>query len=128
MTEFGSALIVEDNVSAARLLRQCLLAIGYAPVYDATDVNEALAVIKDQDIKPGICLVDYHLGGRDGLHFVRIMRQSHSANDMKIYLVTADDSKDLNERAHKVGVNGIIIKPITAKSLGLALLSDSVVG
>lgn len=55
-------LLVEDDNAAVFVVEDMLLNLGAATVWHATDVDGALALLRDH--RPGIAIVDINLGGK----------------------------------------------------------------
>ncbi len=66
-----------------------------------------------------IIISDYKLPGMDGLDFFRLTAKSHPAV-MKI-LITAYGSDELFREASKLGVQDLILKPLTADAIEKSL-------
>jgi len=66
-----------------------------------------------------IIISDYKLPGMDGLDFFRLTAKSHPAV-MKI-LITAYGSEELFREASKLGVQDLILKPLTVDAIEKSL-------
>lgn len=62
-----------------------------------------------------IIIVDYRLPGMDGLEFLRRIQGSHP-DTMKI-LITAYGSRELVSEGERIGIQDIIEKPFTTKTI-----------
>ena len=69
--------------------------------------------------KYDIIIVDYRLPGMDGVEFFKHIRESHK-NTLKFLITAYKDYKVVSE-ADKIGIQDIIEKPFTSKTIEQAL-------
>jgi CheY-like chemotaxis protein len=87
-------------------------------VVKAPDLATALAALDESNTSPDALLVDYHLGGEDGLAAIDALRRRYGA-DATAILITADRSPAVREqaRAHDVQVLNKPLKPAALRAL-----------
>ncbi|MFC1839353.1 response regulator [Thermodesulfobacteriota bacterium] len=66
-----------------------------------------------------IIIVDYRLPVMDGLEFLERIKSSH--RNALTLLITAYGNKDIFSKANKIGVNDLIDKPFTIKTIEQSL-------
>jgi len=84
-------------------------------VLTATDLGGALAAIDASGGEPDGLLVDYHLGGGNGIGAIAELRRRYG-DGMPAILVTADRSLDVREEARAATVH-VLNKPLKPASL-----------
>ena len=100
-------LLVEDNVSFRRVLRQGLdeffpcVIIG-----EAGDGEEALRKI--ETLLPSLIFMDIDLPGEDGLELTRKIKATHP--ETPIIILTSYDLPEYRQLAHEGGANNSLVK------------------
>lgn len=104
-------LVIDDEISIRRLLRNTLERAGYA-VVEAMDAREALACAAAQS--PTAILLDLGLPDRDGLSLIPLLRQH---GDIVILVVSARDATDEKVAALDLGADDFVSKPFDTEEL-----------
>jgi len=104
-------LIVDDDALVRWSLRQTLEK-GF-DVLEAENGREALETLSAGRVDLVIC--DLAMDGMDGLALIAEMRRAHVP--AKILILTAFDSEDVDRSAFKLGVAGVLQKPVHLPSL-----------
>jgi two-component system nitrate/nitrite response regulator NarL len=101
-------LIVDDQPSFRRHLRQLLSQAGLTVVGEAGDIPAALELVRD--LKPDLAIVDVRLPGENGVAGVPKLKAL--AGKLRIILVSADrDSAQLLQKsAEEAGAEAFIAK------------------
>ena len=107
----GKVLIVDDEVSIRRLLRNTLERAGYA-VVEAMDGREALAGAALH--QPDAILLDLGLPDRDGLGLIPLLRRD---GDAVILVVSARDATGEKVAALDLGADDFVTKPFDSEEL-----------
>jgi diguanylate cyclase (GGDEF)-like protein/PAS domain S-box-containing protein len=105
----GSILVVDDNEMNRDLLSRRLRRQGY-DVEVAVDGKQALALIAAQGF--ALVLLDIEMPGLGGLEVLRIVRQTHSAAELPVIMVTARHESHDIVVALNAGANDYVTKPI----------------
>lgn len=111
-------LIVEDNDTHRFILHQSLAAWGME-VIEATDGDAALKTLKKEAID--LVLLDHDLPDADGLEVARAIRNTVSADDLNIVLLTSLGSYK-TEVLRELKVARAITKPVKQSQLYNVLL------
>ncbi|MBV1842422.1 response regulator [Photobacterium ganghwense] len=103
------ALVVDDSATARKYTRS-LLERQYLTVLEASNVNQALALIEQEK---GISLVitDYSMPERDGVSLVKELRRRFRPGQMAIIGLSASDENALTAKFLKAGANDFLKKP-----------------
>jgi len=81
------------------------------------NAEEAIEILKKQSYD--IIISDYRLPGMDGLEFFKSTRESHP-HTLKI-LITAYGSDELASMASSLGIDDLILKPLTTNAIEKSL-------
>jgi putative two-component system response regulator len=106
--ETPRVLIVDDNPSIARLLRQSLMAEGYR-IELAEDGQEALARVAAEP--PDLILLDVGLPQVSGDEVCRRIKSSPATNLIPIVMVTAQGETQSKLEAWEYGADDFLTKP-----------------
>ena len=104
-------LLVEDDPSAVRLLREYLDKAGYA-LRVARDGETALAMARSQ--RPDAVLLDVLLPGLDGWEVLRRLKADSELGDIPVVLVTVVDEREVGMA---LGAVDYLLKPIQRERL-----------
>jgi len=91
-------------------------------VITAADPDEAAQIAIEEQVKPNVLLVDYHLDGTTGIDAIRTLRWRFGAN-LPASLITADRTKAVRDSALANSIS-VLRKPIKPAALR-AFLSQS---
>ncbi|MBB6425042.1 response regulator transcription factor [Sphingopyxis sp. JAI128] len=104
-------LVVDDELSIRRLLRNTLERAGYEAI-EAVDGRSALALAAIA--KPNAVLLDLGLPDRDGLELVQLLKKQ---GDTVILVVSARDATDQKVAALDLGADDYVTKPFDSEEL-----------
>lgn len=110
-------LVVDDQPEIRRAVNQILHNFGYV-VIEAENANQALASLNKE--KPDIVISDLRMPGMDG---IELLNQIRSISDVPFILMTAFAEVMHSTEAHKLGVDGFLLKPFQQKDL-IAILEE----
>lgn len=112
-------LVIDDEKEACDFIKSFLEERGYA-VNTAYDGNAGIEAIKNK--KPTLTFLDMRLPDMTGIEVLSKLKQDNVS--AKIMLMTAiDDEKELEE-AKKLGVMGIMKKPVQLPDLSEAVKNN----
>ena len=104
-------LVVEDEVSIARLVRDYLERAGFQVVVTG-DGESALASARGS--KPDLVILDLGLPGRDGLDVARELRRS---SELPIVMLTARGDEADRVAGLELGADDYVVKPFSPREL-----------
>ena len=109
-------VIDDDNISrqiALRLLQQ----FHFNAVLEATNGEEALSLLKNQDAPVDLLLVDLIMPIMDGFDFIQRVRDGVAGVDPNIPIIVLSGRTDPEslDRVRKLRVNGFVAKPPQAR-------------
>ena len=110
-TQKGTILIIEDNLTNMKLIRDVLSFYGYT-IIEAHDGKTALDIIKEQKDVIDLILMDLQLPEIDGLEIIRIVKSDDSTKSLPIFVISAYVQESDIKKALKAGCNNYITKPI----------------
>jgi len=104
-------LIVDDDPTTRKLISLYLKAKGYA-VALAENGLDGLEKIGTEN--PNLIITDLNMPYMDGIEFVKNIRSDPARAEIPILMITTEADPEERERALSVGVNGYLVKPVTA--------------
>ena len=107
-------LIVDDSSTMRRIILNALQRIGYGDAIEASNGQEALALL---DPSVGFIITDWNMPAMGGLDFARAVRALPSGRNVPILMVTTRGAREDILAAVEAGVNNYIIKPFTPSVL-----------
>ncbi len=108
-------LVVDDNSTMVRIIRNLLRQLGFADVDDARDGTAALA--KMQAKRYGLVISDWNMEPMTGFDLLRQVRADPKLGETPFIMVTAESKTENVIAARKAGVNNYIVKPFNAQTL-----------
>jgi two-component system response regulator FixJ len=117
----NTVYVVDDDDGVRHSLRMLLEAYGYS-VRDYSTASEFLKAITADDPDPGCLLLDYRLTDGNGLDVVMALRAR--AINLPTILMTGVLDPMLKDRAKRIGVQAMLIKPLNCDEL-LALIEQT---
>jgi len=113
------ALIVDDNPVAREILTEGLKAFAIR-VDSASSGEEALRELSAADTHDPyqVVLIDWYMPGMDGLETSRIIKHGGLLKHIpKVVMVTAFGREDIRTQAEQMGIEGFLLKPVSASLL-----------
>jgi two-component system chemotaxis response regulator CheY len=112
-----AVLVVDDDAYLRKIVRSLLTGFGVQRVYEAGDGAQGLEVM--QQFKPDVLLVDWEMPMLNGAEMIRLVRNPETSPQatVPIILMTAHTERHRIEQAMQMGVNEMLVKPFSAKSL-----------
>ncbi len=110
-----SGLIVDDNATSRRILKQTLEAAGMK-VATASAGKRALKILLQQSTRYDLLLVDEDMPKMSGIELLRKLREKSSQAASKIVLLSFADSTNAESRRH-LGICRVIRKPVRQMKL-----------
>lgn len=106
-----TVLVVDDDALVRWSIRSILERSFH--VIEAADGAEALGLLEAETAD--LVVSDLAMQGMDGLTFIEeLRRRKHPA---KVLILTAFDTEDVDKRAFRLGVAGVLRKPVDLPSL-----------
>ena len=104
-------LIVDDDATTRKLLGLYLKSRGYEVAY-AENGLDGLEKLGTEN--PNLIISDLNMPFMDGIEFVKTVRADPERAHIPILMVTTEADPEERERALAIGVNGYLVKPVTA--------------
>lgn len=108
-------LIIDDSRTMRRLLSSFISSITQN-VVEAVDGRDALAVL-ERESPIDLALVDWDMPVMNGLDFVKAVRADPRYADVKLMMVTAQNSYETVLEAIEAGAADYLMKPLTEDML-----------
>ncbi len=112
-------LVVDDNPSAATVLAEMLMAMGFIVVqtHSGAEALSALWRASTQGQSFSLVLLDWQMPVMDGLELARRMGEMELAQPPRIAMVTAFGREDVLRSASGCGIAQVLLKPVNASML-----------
>lgn len=111
-------LLVEDNATNMKLLRDFLRATGYRTI-EASDALQALSLAAEHE--PALVLLDIRLPDMTGEAVLARLRAATRTARIPVVAVTAQAMKGDRERFIAAGFDGYLSKPVDVDELLVAV-------
>ena len=120
-------LVVDDNAVARETLQSMLESFSF----DVSVVSSGAAALveleracgADSDGRYDLVLMDWKMPGMDGVEASRLIQQSDWLPQLPtVIMVTAYSRDEVMKEAHKVGIDGFLVKPVNASTLFNAIV------
>ena len=113
---FKKVLVAEDNATNRKVVEMLLgkLDVEVTVVHDGQQLLDCI----DQ-VAPDLILMDCHMPIMDGFEATKILRDK--GYDTPIFALTAGVSTEERVECIEIGMNEVLTKPVTLKSLKQAL-------
>src|SRR3954447_7673056 len=113
----GLRVVVAEDEALIRLdLAEMLAELGYDVVGQASDGEQAVALVKEH--RPDVVIMDVKMPVLDGISAAEQIGKERIA---PVIMLTAFSQKELVERARDAGVMAYIVKPFTQADLAPAV-------
>jgi CheY-like chemotaxis protein len=117
-------LVVDDNQFMRRIIKTILAAFHCRNVKEAGDGAEALRLLSSGYF-PDILITNWQMPMIDGIDLARMVRTGSDSRDpyVPIIMVTGHSEHNRIIEARDAGVNEILVKPISARTLTTRIFS-----
>jgi len=109
-------LIVDDFSTMRRIIKNLLRDLGFANTHEAEDGTTALPLLRNGNFD--FLVTDWNMPGMQGIDLLKAVRADPKLASLPVLMVTAEAKRDQILDAAQAGVNGYIVKPFTAQTLG----------
>lgn len=108
---------------------QEMIRVGLRTIIDAlpdlsvvAEAGDGLAAVRVADeVEADLILMDIHMPGIDGVEAIRRIRRTHSAQDLRIIILTTYDHDQFVLNGLRAGANGFLSKGIGPTELATAI-------
>jgi two-component system chemotaxis response regulator CheY len=114
-------LIVEDNTTMRRIVRDLVKQIGFKNTDEAIDGTDALAKLNEKAYD--FIISDWHMEPMTGLDLLKNVRAHEKLKRIPFLMVTAESKPENILAAKTAGVSNYIIKPFNAQTLKTKMMS-----
>jgi two-component system chemotaxis response regulator CheY len=108
-------LVVEDQSTMTRIIRNLLRTLGFENIDDAADGTAALSKMREK--KYGLVISDWNMQPMTGYDLLKEVRAEPALAKTAFILVTAESRTENLIAARKAGADNYIIKPFNAQTL-----------
>ncbi len=109
-------ILIEDFPFMRRIIRNCLLELGFVNILEADDGSTGLDIINRK--KAELIISDYDLPDMSGIELLKVVQSSDELKDIPFLMVTKETQADEIIGLIDQETQDFIIKPFTADMLG----------
>lgn len=112
-----SILIIDDSKFIRVVVRKMLKGIGVKNIFEAANGTDGLMTVMDE--KLDLILCDLSMEPVNGFEFVAALRdhENRSLRNLPVLILTVHDEVDFIAQAKEMGIDGYLLKPISAVRL-----------
>ena len=116
-------LVADDSATSREIMENILSSFGYF-VSCVSSGGEALEALKSAMPPYDVVLTDWRMPGMDGFECARrIQTMTGLARMPKVILVTAHGREEVLQAASEIGIDGVVLKPVSQSMLFDAILT-----
>lgn len=121
--KYENILVVDDSVTARLIIKKCFDIAVSAPLkyFFAENGLEALNIIEQEKID--LIITDMNMPKMDGSNFIKEMKSKEDKKNIPIVVISGITNPEVEEELLKMGIYGIIRKPISPAKI-IELLGD----
>lgn len=110
-------LTIDDSPMVRTIVKQILIGMGFAEIYQAPDGMAGLRVVERHPIDLILC--DLSMEPINGFEFVRFLRNFERKNlkELPVIILTMHGEQGHVERASDLDIDAYVLKPIVPKVL-----------
>jgi two-component system, chemotaxis family, chemotaxis protein CheY len=108
-------LVVEDNRTMGKIVRNLLALAGFKHVENVFDGNSALRLLREN--QHGLVISDWNMQPMTGHELLKEIRADPTLRSIPFLMVTAASSVENIVAAKEAGASGYIVKPFTGETL-----------
>jgi two-component system chemotaxis response regulator CheY len=108
-------LVVDDYNTMQRILTNLLKQLGFTNVDAASDGQQALGMLKDDNFD--FVISDWNMEPMTGIELLREVRGSDDLKHLPFIMITAESKTENVVAAKQAGVSNYIVKPFNAETL-----------
>lgn len=110
-------LVVDDNAHMRQLVARMLHSFGVNEVGEAESSEVALDYLRKS--KPDLMVLDWVMKGMSGLELVQFIRKDQQSPNplLPVIMLTGHTSVERVQQARDAGVNEVIVKPVSPRTL-----------
>ncbi|MFO8156077.1 MAG: response regulator [Pseudomonadota bacterium] len=108
-------LVVDDIRTMRNVIKGILRNLGFTQLLDAEDGNQALGLLRSEDLDLVIC--DWNMPKMNGLEVLETMRSEDALRGIPFIMVTAENSKARITKAIESGTDEYVVKPFNEDTM-----------
>jgi two-component system chemotaxis response regulator CheY len=108
-------LVVEDNRTMGRIVRNLLALVGFKHIDNVFDGNSALRLLRENEY--GLVVSDWNMQPMTGHALLKEIRADPTLKSIPVLVVTAESQAGTIVAAKEDGASGYIVKPFTGEML-----------
>ncbi len=118
---FPERIAFVDDDEDIRYLARCGFEEQEDIVFMTCQSGEEL-LLRIRELQPDLIILDMRLKGMDGVDTLQALREHPDAMDIPVVFITGKQDLNMIERYHRLGVIGVIHKPVNPSELALKIM------
>ena len=108
-------LVADDSGTMRMMFKQILNKAGFENIVTAVDGNDGIKKVKED--KPDLIVSDWNMPKKDGLEFLKWLRDQDEYRDIPFIMATAQSDKAQQIKIMEAGGNGHVPKPFDSDQI-----------
>ncbi len=109
-----TVLVVDDMENMYNSIRSIMRVLKFGRrFYYAENAEEALKLLKDQDLPIDLLILDNNMPGMKGVELLQMIRDDTSLRELPVVMITADAQQEFVTMAAESEIDAYLLKPIT---------------
>lgn len=118
-----TAIVIDDSKISRKIFRDDLEKLRIN-VLEACSAKEALKIIKENDKKISLALIDYYMPEMDGVELTKILREKYQKDILSIIAISGTDDESVLTKFIRAGANDFLTKPYKFAELNVRIHSN----
>jgi len=118
-----SVLIVDDSATSRMIIQRCVEMCGLEVTrfLEAENGIDALTLLSDGENGIDLVFSDINMPKMDGSTFIKLVKNRPSTRDIPVVVTSSIAASSIEPEMRKLGVMGVIQKPVTPEKVIQAL-------
>lgn len=108
-------LIVNGQINVRKVLKTCLMQLGFNNLAEAESEKAALTQVQSQTFN--LVISDWDIANNDSVELLKYLRSDYCQSKTPFLMLTANAERDKIVEAVKAGVSNYLMKPFTPDQL-----------
>ncbi len=112
-----AVLLVDDSQTMRRIQKNVLVEIGIEDVREASDGDEALALLRADPAAFQLVLLDVNMPNKNGLQTVQEIKKDAALKHLPVIMVSSESERSIVLQAIQAGAGDYCVKPFKKETI-----------